>query len=191
MRRVLEHLDPTKAIPDRVRKALDTLTEGVIVLDTNGRVVLANEAFRELHGEDDKVGLSARRASEIPWLQARARRRARGRRPSRGRSRCATARRSPATCSRSRTSPTARARRSSPRARSRTDAARCAAASSPSPTSPSSTARTSSSQRTLSELEASREKIEAQNEELKLLANIDPLTGCHEPARVLRGRPRR
>jgi diguanylate cyclase (GGDEF)-like protein/PAS domain S-box-containing protein len=68
MRRVLEHLDPTKAIPDRVRKALDTLTEGVIVLDTNGRIVLANEAFRQLHGED-KMGLSARRASEIPWLK--------------------------------------------------------------------------------------------------------------------------
>ena len=46
MRRVLEHLDPTKAIPDRVRKALDTLTEGVIVLDTSGRIVLANETFR-------------------------------------------------------------------------------------------------------------------------------------------------
>jgi diguanylate cyclase (GGDEF)-like protein len=69
MRRVLEHLDPTKAIPDRVRKALDTLTEGVIVLDTNGRIVLANETFRQLHGED-KVGLSARRASEIPWIRA-------------------------------------------------------------------------------------------------------------------------
>jgi diguanylate cyclase (GGDEF)-like protein/PAS domain S-box-containing protein len=68
MRRVLEHLDPTKAIPDRVRKALDTLTEGVIVLDTNGRIVLANETFRQLHGED-RVGLSARRASEIPWLK--------------------------------------------------------------------------------------------------------------------------
>jgi diguanylate cyclase (GGDEF)-like protein len=30
----------------------------------------------------------------------------------------------------------------------------------------------------LSELESSRQKIEAQNEELKGLANIDPLTGC-------------
>jgi diguanylate cyclase (GGDEF)-like protein len=30
--------------------------------------VLANETFRQLHGED-KVGLSARRASEIPWLK--------------------------------------------------------------------------------------------------------------------------
>src|SRR5215470_12414192 len=41
MRRVLEQLDPTPAIPDRVRKALDTLTEGVIVVDIDGRVVLA------------------------------------------------------------------------------------------------------------------------------------------------------
>jgi diguanylate cyclase (GGDEF)-like protein/PAS domain S-box-containing protein len=69
MRRVLEHLDPTKAIPDRVRKALDTLTEGVMVLDMKGRIVLANRAFRELHGDEDGK-LLARAASEVPWLRA-------------------------------------------------------------------------------------------------------------------------
>lgn len=69
MRRVLEHLDPTKAIPDRVRKALDTLTEGVMVLDYKGRIVLANRAFRELSGDDDRK-LLARDASDVPWLRA-------------------------------------------------------------------------------------------------------------------------
>jgi diguanylate cyclase (GGDEF)-like protein len=38
--------------------------------------------------------------------------------------------------------------------------------------------KNSALQGALSELEASRQKIEAQNEELKGLANIDPLTGC-------------
>jgi diguanylate cyclase (GGDEF)-like protein/PAS domain S-box-containing protein len=69
MHRVLEHLDPTKAIPDRVRKALDTLAEGVMVLDNKGRIVLANRSFRELAGDDDRK-LLARDASELPWLQA-------------------------------------------------------------------------------------------------------------------------
>ena len=124
------------------------------------------------------MGLSARRASEIPWLRTALGDGARCQRLTRGRSRCATARPSPAKCSRSRTPTTGRARRSSPRARSPTAAARCAGASSRSPTSPSSTARTAQLQGALSELEASRQKIEAQNEELKGLANIDPLTGC-------------
>jgi len=69
MRRVLEHLDPTKAIPDRVRKALDTLAEGVMVLDMKGRIVLANRAFRDLSG-DDEHKLLAREASVVPWLRA-------------------------------------------------------------------------------------------------------------------------
>jgi diguanylate cyclase (GGDEF)-like protein/PAS domain S-box-containing protein len=69
MRRVLEHLDPTKAIPDRVRKALDTLAEGVMVLDMKGRIVLANRAFRDLSG-DDEHKLLAREASAVPWLRA-------------------------------------------------------------------------------------------------------------------------
>ena len=34
LRRVLKHLDPSTVIPDRVRTTLDTLAEGVIVLDT-------------------------------------------------------------------------------------------------------------------------------------------------------------
>lgn len=69
MRRVLEHLDPTKAIPDRVRKALDTLQEGVMVLDVKGRIVLANRAFRDFSGDDDRK-LLAREASDVPWLRA-------------------------------------------------------------------------------------------------------------------------
>lgn len=47
LRRVLKHLDPTSVVPPRVRTALDTLVEGVVLLDTNARVVLANEAFRQ------------------------------------------------------------------------------------------------------------------------------------------------
>jgi diguanylate cyclase (GGDEF)-like protein/PAS domain S-box-containing protein len=69
MRRVLQHLDPTKVIPERVRTAFDTLTEGVLVLDDRGRIVLANSAFRGLHG-DARANLQGRRASDLPWLRA-------------------------------------------------------------------------------------------------------------------------
>lgn len=67
LRRVLEYLDPAKAIPDRVRTAFDTLAEGVLVLDKQGRVVLANKAFRHFHpsAQEDMTG---RAVTELTWL---------------------------------------------------------------------------------------------------------------------------
>jgi diguanylate cyclase (GGDEF)-like protein/PAS domain S-box-containing protein len=176
MRRVLEHLDPTKAIPDRVRKALDTLTEGVIVLDTNGRVVLANQAFRELHGED-KVGLSARRASEIPWLKA-----ALGEERDADEHPWAIAMRDGETVAGEMLEiphiddgPRKAKLAASPITDGRGAVRGCLVSF----TDVTELDRKNNElQGALSELEASRQKIEAQNEELKGLANIDPLTGC-------------
>ena len=176
MRRVLEHLDPTKAIPDRVRKALDTLTEGVIVLDTNGRVVLANEAFRELHGED-KMGLSARRASEIPWLRT-----ALGAGRDANAHPWAVAMRDGATVTgemleipHADDGPRKAKLAASPITDGRGAVRGCLVSF----TDVTELDRKNAQlQGALSELEASRQKIEAQNEELKGLANIDPLTGC-------------
>jgi len=176
MRRVLEHLDPTKAIPDRVRKALDTLTEGVIVLDTNGRVVLANQAFRELHGED-KVGLSARRASDIPWLKnALGEERVAEEHP------WAVAMRDGETVTGDMLEiphiddgPRKAKLAASPITDGRGAVRGCLVSF----TDVTELDRKNSElQGALSELESSRHKIEAQNEELKGLANIDPLTGC-------------
>ncbi len=45
LRRMLQHLDPASAVPERVRTAFDTLSEGVVVLDAKGRVLLANRSF--------------------------------------------------------------------------------------------------------------------------------------------------
>jgi diguanylate cyclase (GGDEF)-like protein/PAS domain S-box-containing protein len=176
MRRVLEHLDPTKAIPDRVRKALDTLTEGVIVLDTNGRVVLANQAFRELHGED-KVGLSARRASEIPWLKL-----ALGEEREADDHPWAVAMRDGATVTGDmleipniEDGPRKAKLAASPITDGRGAVRGCLVSF----TDVTELDRKNIElQGALSELESSRQKIEAQNEELKGLANIDPLTGC-------------
>ncbi len=43
--RILQYLNPSNAVPEHVRSTLDTFAEGVVVLDKNYRVVLANVAF--------------------------------------------------------------------------------------------------------------------------------------------------
>jgi PAS domain S-box-containing protein len=65
--RVLRHLDPSKAIPGRVRSALDSLTEGLLVVDRKQEVVLANESFVKLLGRQNEQLMGAP-ASSIPWL---------------------------------------------------------------------------------------------------------------------------
>ncbi len=67
--RVLKHLDPAQAVPPHVRSALDTLAEGLLVVDKREFVVLANEAFASItgHAADKLVG---RRASELGFSDA-------------------------------------------------------------------------------------------------------------------------
>ncbi|MDX1734379.1 MAG: ATP-binding protein, partial [Halioglobus sp.] len=50
LRKMLQQLDPSQAVPDRVRTALDTMAEGLLVLDSKGRIVLANQAFARIVG---------------------------------------------------------------------------------------------------------------------------------------------
>lgn len=69
LRRALHYLDPSSAVPERVRAAFDTLTEGLLVLDTKGQVVLANQVFRKLVPEDSGT-INGRAASELDWLAA-------------------------------------------------------------------------------------------------------------------------
>lgn len=45
LRRILKHLDPSAVVPPRVRAALDVMAEGVVLIDDEGRIALANEAF--------------------------------------------------------------------------------------------------------------------------------------------------
>ncbi len=48
MKRTLRHLDPSDVIPPRVKDALDSLTDSVVMVDPAGSIVLANEAFCRL-----------------------------------------------------------------------------------------------------------------------------------------------
>ncbi|HKQ28495.1 MAG TPA: ATP-binding protein, partial [Burkholderiales bacterium] len=65
--RVLRHLDPSKAIPGRVRAALDTLTEGLLVIDRKQNIVLANRSISALlrKSAEELVGLNI---NAIPWI---------------------------------------------------------------------------------------------------------------------------
>jgi PAS domain S-box-containing protein len=70
LRKMLQHLDPSKVVPGRVRNALDTLTEGLLVLDAAERVMLANHAFANLVGGDPDL-LIGTRVSSFAWLAER------------------------------------------------------------------------------------------------------------------------
>ena len=67
LRSVLRQLDPSRVVPQRVREALDTLAEGLLVLDRQERIVLANRAFEDATGaaRESLCGVSI---SRLPWV---------------------------------------------------------------------------------------------------------------------------
>jgi len=65
--RMLQQLDPSRAVPDRVRNALDTLAEGLLLVDAQGRVVLANAALCELLGRAGET-LVGQPAESLGWI---------------------------------------------------------------------------------------------------------------------------
>ncbi len=65
--RKLQDLDPSKAVPDRVRGALDTLTEGLLVVDKNERIVFSNQAIANSLGREPKQ-LVGGRVDQLPWV---------------------------------------------------------------------------------------------------------------------------
>lgn len=53
--KTFKYLNPSTVVPDRVRSALDTLAEGLVLTDPSGEIAHANEAFlsiMQLEGED-------------------------------------------------------------------------------------------------------------------------------------------
>lgn len=75
LRRALRELDPRGTIPGRVKSAFDALTEGVLVLDERGQIVLANAAFTHRAGLPG-ADLIGKRAAELKWYDAKANERA-------------------------------------------------------------------------------------------------------------------
>ncbi len=56
--RSLKYLNPSKVVPSRVRMALDSLAEGLILLDPSQQIVLANDSFSKIVNidPDDLLG---------------------------------------------------------------------------------------------------------------------------------------
>jgi diguanylate cyclase (GGDEF)-like protein/putative nucleotidyltransferase with HDIG domain/PAS domain S-box-containing protein len=66
LRRVLNQLNPSRVVPTRVKTALDTLAEGLIITDDKQQIVLANSAFGKHLGctTDSIVGQTV---NSLPW----------------------------------------------------------------------------------------------------------------------------
>ncbi len=66
LKRALWELDPSRAIPERVKAAFDTLAEGVLIMDESEHVLLANEAFvKNIHtSAKSLIGINA---GALPW----------------------------------------------------------------------------------------------------------------------------
>ncbi len=69
LRKVLTYLNPADVIPQRVRNTLDTLADGLLVLDRDERIILANETFAKITGESAE-NLQGRHVNDLPWSHA-------------------------------------------------------------------------------------------------------------------------
>ncbi len=67
LRRAMHFLDPSASVPDRVRKAFDSLAEGLLIVDQQARIVLANRAFRQLHPRAG-ADLNGQPIDALDWL---------------------------------------------------------------------------------------------------------------------------
>jgi PAS domain S-box-containing protein len=68
IKKMLRYLDPSKVVPPHVRAALDTLAEGLLIMDRDGRIAMTNQAFAKVIGKDAET-LMGVRASSFPWEQ--------------------------------------------------------------------------------------------------------------------------
>ena len=68
--KVLRQLDPSQAVPGRVRAALDTLAEGLLIVDRKQNIVLANHAFAEFLGKGPEQ-LVGQNAARLDWRDAK------------------------------------------------------------------------------------------------------------------------
>ena len=65
--RIMGVFNRTQVVPNRVRQALDTLAEGLLVLDEKKTIVLANSAFTETLGVSAEE-LDNKTVDELPWI---------------------------------------------------------------------------------------------------------------------------
>ncbi|QDV62962.1 diguanylate cyclase [Crateriforma conspicua] len=67
MAKIMGAFTGSQVVPDRVRGALDTLAEGLLLLDDKGHIVLANQAFLSCTGSVASE-VRDRKIDELPWV---------------------------------------------------------------------------------------------------------------------------
>ncbi len=66
LKKALKLLDPKSVVPDRVRKAFNTLSEGVMIIDDKEQIIMANNAFAEKINKNSNELLGVN-ASSLKW----------------------------------------------------------------------------------------------------------------------------
>ncbi len=66
LKKTLRELDPDAVIPERVRKALDTLAEGLLIINRDGEIVFSNAAFARTTGID-AAELAGKNCEALEW----------------------------------------------------------------------------------------------------------------------------
>lgn len=64
---VVRGFEFTQVVPDRIRESLDSLAEGLLIMDEFDRIVLANDAFSHMVGLS-RSALIGRRAGSLNWI---------------------------------------------------------------------------------------------------------------------------
>ena len=75
IKKIFTNIDPGAVVPTRVRRALDTLTEGVLLIDLNGKIMFTNRVFCAFAMVSTNELLGKKAASfnwvfsgdELPW----------------------------------------------------------------------------------------------------------------------------
>jgi PAS domain S-box-containing protein len=66
IKRMLRYRDSSEVAPAHVRAAVDTLAEGLLIMDRDGQIALANRAFGNVVGRQPET-LIGQSASSLPW----------------------------------------------------------------------------------------------------------------------------
>ena len=66
IKKIFTNIDPSSVVPTRVRKALDTLTEGVLLIDTSGKIMFSNMVFSGYAMKSTRA-LLGKKAADFNW----------------------------------------------------------------------------------------------------------------------------
>ncbi|MEM6986803.1 MAG: EAL domain-containing protein [Pseudomonadota bacterium] len=70
LKRIMRELNPDSVIPERVGIALNTLSEGLVIVDKDDNILFANSAFARKIGWPEGE-LTGRRSGELQWMNNR------------------------------------------------------------------------------------------------------------------------